>query len=138
MKELQGKWNYQSFIDLPAIVDRTQSPPEIKRAALIAAPWTPPSIMEFSTDASGNVIGSAKLGPLEFKITGSVTIATDTIPEGIELTVNVERTGTAYLLRGYFLHNSDHIVGTVVALSNDLGFQPPGSSGPFILYPVVS
>jgi hypothetical protein len=138
MKELQGKWNYQSFIALPAIVDRTQSPPDIKRAALIAAPWTPPSIMEFSTDSAGKVLGSAKLGLIEFRITGSVTIASDSIPEGIELTITVERTSTAYLLRGYFLNNSDHIVGAVVAISNDLGFQPPGSSGPFVLYPANS
>ena len=72
MKDLQGKWNYQSFCSLTAIVDRAKSPPEIKRPALIAGPWTPPSVMEFVTDASGKVTGNAKLGQLEFKIDGSV------------------------------------------------------------------
>jgi hypothetical protein len=138
MKELQGKWNYQSFVSLAAIVDRAKTPPDVKRPAFIAAPWTPPSVMELVTDASGKVAGSAKLGPYEFKISGSVRPAVDSIPEGVELVVTVESTATVYNLRGYFLTNSDHVVGTVVAISNDLGFQPAGTSGPFILYPVKS
>ena len=94
--------------------------------------------MEFVTDASGKVTGSAKLGPYEFKISGSVRPAFEDIPEGVELAVTVESTATVYNLLGYFLANSDHIVGTVVAISNDLGFQPAGTSGPFVLYPVKS
>jgi hypothetical protein len=39
---------------------------------------------------------------------------------------------------GYFLADSDHVVGTVVTLGNDLGWQPAGASGPFVLYPVRS
>lgn len=144
MKELQGKWNYQSFCSFAAVVDRTTSRPDEKRPALVAGPWTPPSVMEFVTDAAGKVTGSAKLGPIEFKITGSVTPAVDgiperaanSLPEGVELVVTVESKGAVYKLRGYFLAGSDHIVGTVVAISNDLGFQPAGTSGPFVLYPV--
>ena len=30
MKELQGKWNYQSFVSLAAIVDRAKVPPDVK------------------------------------------------------------------------------------------------------------
>ena len=136
MKELQGKWNYQSFCSFAANVDRTKNPPDVKRPALVAGPWTPPSVMEFVTDASGEITGSAKLGPYEFKISGSVRPVVDSIPEGVELVVTVESTATVYNLRGYFLTNSDHVVGTVVAISNDLGFQPAGTSGPFVLYPV--
>lgn len=138
MKDLQGKWNYQSFCSLTAIVDRAKSPPEIKRPALIAGPWTPPSVMEFVTDASGKVTGNAKLGQLEFKIDGSVKPAADNIPEGVELVVTVERVAAVYNLRGFFLANSDHIVGTVVSIGNDLAYQPIGTSGPFVLYPVKS
>jgi hypothetical protein len=135
LSTLQGKWYYQSFVALPADVDRTKTPPDVKRPAMIAAPWTPQEIMEFATDAAGAVTGTAKLGPIEFKITGSVKPAAGPIPEGVELVVTVEKFGTTYNLRGFFLANSDHIVGTVVAISNDLGFQPPGTSGPFVLIP---
>ena len=144
MRDLQGEWNYQSFCPSPAVADRTTVPPSVRRSALAAAPWTPPSVMNFMTDAAGKITGSAKLGPLEFKITGSITPPADSIPEraasnlpeGIALLVTVESTGTVYNLRGYFLAGSDHLVGTVVAISNDLGFHPPGTSGPFVLYPV--
>jgi hypothetical protein len=138
MKEIQGKWYYQSFCQFAADVDRSKSPPEVKRPPLIAGPWTPPAVMELVTDAAGNVTGTAKLGPIEFKISGSVKPVSDKIPEGIELVVTVEKFAAVYKLRGFFLANSDHIVGTVVAISNDLGFQPDGTSGPFVLYPVKS
>ena len=136
MKQIQGKWYYQSFCQSAADVDRSKSPPEVKKPPLIAGPWTPPSIMELVTDAVGNVTGTAKLGPIDFKISGSVKPESDKIPEGIELEVTVEKFAAVYKLRGFFLANSDHIVGTVVAISNDLGFQPDGTSGPFVLYPV--
>ena len=89
MKELQGKWNYQSFCSFAANVDRTKNPPDVKRPALIAGPWTPPSVMEFVTDASCKVTGQAKLGPFEFNIGGSVKPALDGNPEGVELVVTV-------------------------------------------------
>lgn len=141
MKQIQGKWYYQSFCQFAADVDRSKTPPEVKRPPLIAGPWTsptPPAIMEFVTDAAGNVTGTAKLGPIEFKIGGSVKPGGDQILEGVELSVTVEKFAAVYKLRGFFLANSDHIVGTVVAISNDLNFQPDGTSGPFALYPVKS
>lgn len=135
MKELHGKWNYQSFASVPADVDRSKTPPTVKRPALIAGPWAPQSVMEFATDSAGNVTGSVTLGPLSGKITGSIKPAVDGIPEGIELVVTIEKTSSVYNLRGFFLEDSNHIIGSVVAISNDLGFQPVGTSGPFVLYP---
>jgi hypothetical protein len=100
--------------------------------------------MEFVTDASGKVSGSAELGPLKFIIVGSITPAVEglperaanPLPEGIDLVVTVPATGSVYNIRGFFLADSTHIVGTVVAISTDLGLQPAGTSGPFVLYPV--
>lgn len=92
--------------------------------------------MEFVTDGAGAVTGSAKLGPIDFKITGDIKPAAGPIPEGVELVVTVEKLAATYSLRGFFLVDSDHVVGTVVALANDLGFQPVGTSGPFVLFPV--
>ncbi len=149
MKKLQGKWNYQSFCSFAAVADRSAAPPtppRVARQALVAGPWAPLSVMEFETDADGKVTGSAQNGPLVFNIVGSVTPAMEGIPErgasplpeGIELVVTVPATGTEYKLRGFFLAGSNHIVGTVVALSNDLGLQPAGTSGPFVLHPATS
>ena len=102
--------------------------------------------MTFETDSSGQITGSAELGSLKFSITGSIVPAVGGIPEraasplpeGVELVVTVQATGSVYHLRGFFLEGSNHLVGTVVAISNDLGFQPAGTSGPFVLYPVTS
>ncbi|MDY3553929.1 hypothetical protein R5W24_003043 [Gemmata sp. JC717] len=140
MEPLNGSWYYQSFVALPADVVR-KVPPEIKRLPLIAAPWTPRAIMELTTDG-GKITGAAKLGTIEFKITGTVTSAAGPFPDGVqlpagvELKITVENPAATYVLRGYALEGSDHIVGTVVTLGNDLGFQPAGASGPFVLYPV--
>ena len=135
MTEIQGKWHYQSFCQFAGEVDTSKNPPEVKKLPLIAGPWAPPAVMELVKDAAGNITGTAKLGPIESKVSGSVKPTRDNIPEGIELVVTVERFKAIYKLQGFFLANSDHIVGTVVAISNDLGYQPDGTSGPFVLYP---
>jgi len=93
--------------------------------------------MELATDAGGKITGTATLGPFHFQISGSVTAAISKIPEGIELMVVVEGLPTVYNLRGFFLIDSDHIVGTVVAYGDDFGQQPAGTSGPFVLRPVT-
>ena len=148
MNQLQGNWNYQSFTSFGADVDRSQQPPDVKTPAQICAPWTLPSVMQFATDESGKVSGSATLGPIRFNITGFSNPPDNRVPSGIQLVVTVDAafaravTGidadTVYKLQGSFLKDSDHIVGTVVAISNDLGFQSDGTSGPFVLYPALS
>jgi hypothetical protein len=150
MAALNGKYNYQSFVANAAVADRSAGldvPPKVIRPPQIAAVWTPASIMEFSTDESGVVTGSASLVmrdvTLQFKIDGKITAAeapildraANPLPEGVELTITIPGTRASYRLRGYFLKDSDHVVGTVVAISGDLGLQPDGTSGPFILYP---
>ena len=143
-RALRGQWYYQSFVARPAEVDSSQTPPKVERPPLIAAPWTPRVVMELTTDADGKVTGSGTLGPFEVEITGAVTPAAGPspdgvrLPAGVELVVTVKQRGATYNLRGYFLADSDHVVGTVVSLGNDLGFQPAGTSGPFVLRPVRS
>ena len=41
-----------------------------------------------------------------------------------------------YKIRGFFLAGSDYLVGTVLAVRNDLARQPDGTSGPFVLFAV--
>jgi hypothetical protein len=133
MGALNGRWSYRSFCPLAATD---------KFPAQIAGPWTRVLVMELATEGD-KVSGSAAIGPgASLRINGSVTPAVldapggrELLPEGVELVVDGVA-GAVYNLRGFFTPGSDHIVGTVVAVSNDLGRQPVGTSGPFVLFPV--
>lgn len=144
MKTLEGQWFYQSFTSNAAFADRLAgptSPPNVLRPAQLAAPWTPRSPMEFTTDSAGVVKGSAKLGQLTVEITGEIIPvvppidghAANGLPEGIKLTVTFPQTKSVYELQGYFIESCNCIVGTVVSVANDIGLQPVGTSGPFVL-----
>ena len=145
MKTLEGRWNYLSFAAKPAEIDRSHIVPKMKEPPNLCAEWTPPSIMEFSTDDAGHVTGEASIGPIQFSIEGSVLQPTDGNRGGIDLTVTVKSIlarhlthnddDSVYRMVGSFLPNSTYIVGSVLCLSNDLGFMPQGTSGPFVLYP---
>ena len=125
-------------------MDASQTPPEVERPPLIAAPWTPRAVLELTTDAEGAVTGSGTLGPYEFEIAGAVTPAAGPSPDGVELPAGVElvvtekRSGAIDHLRGDFPADSDHVVGTVVSLGDDLGLPPAGTSGPFVFLPIRS
>lgn len=130
MTTLNGKYSYRSFT---SCIGTASTPPEI------AAPWTPPGILEAETDASGKITGtlSFPLAPgVVFDVSGSVIAPVGNIPEGIAL--KGEGLSAIYDIRGFFLTGSDHIVGTVVAIQNDVGKRPNGTSGPFYLFPVKS
>jgi hypothetical protein len=134
MMNLDGMWFYQSFCPQRG---SGESPPQI------AAPWAPPGQLHATTDAAtGKVTGTLKFPRgVELTISGSITPATDQMPEGIELTG--ENAVAAYSIRGYFIPGSAGpacgpvIVGTVVAVRNDLAKQPVGTSGPFVLFPAA-
>jgi len=92
-------------------------------------------VLEVTTDQSGRITGTLTFGPgVARTITGSVTPAAGKLPEGIEL--SGEGPSALDNLRGFFLAGSDHVVGTVVAIRNDLGKQPAGTSGPFVTFPL--
>jgi hypothetical protein len=134
MANLDGMWFYQSFCPKSGTKD---NPPQI------AAPWAPPGELQATTDATtGKVSGTLKFAPgVELAISGAITPAADGVPEGIELTG--ENPMAAYNIRGYFIPGSvgpasgPVIVGTVVAVRNDLARQPVGTSGPFVLFPAA-
>lgn len=101
----------------------------------IAAPWAPPGVLNVTTDGSGQVTGTLTFSPgVALNVTGTVTPAVNDLPEGIELTG--EGLSSINKIRGYFITGSDHVVGTVVAVQNDLAKQPVGTTGPFVLYPI--
>ena len=132
MTALNGKWSYRSFCP-------TRGTPE--REPQIAAPWSPAGVMDVVSDAAGKIYGELIFGAgqkeLRLKITGRLTPEQAGLPEGIEL-VGEGPNDSLTQLRGYFVSGTQPlIVGTVVAIKNDLALQPPGTSGPFILYPIA-
>jgi hypothetical protein len=134
MASLDGTWVYNSFCPQSGTKD---TPPQI------AAPWAPTAELQASTDAeTGKVTGTLKFpGGVELAVSGAITPAAGRLPEGIELTG--ENPMAAYNIRGYFIPGSAGpasgpvIVGTVVAVRNDLLKQPVGTSGPFVLIPAA-
>jgi hypothetical protein len=48
--------------------------------------------------------------------------------------LNGEGVGAVHKIRGFFIADSDHVVGTVVAEKGDLVKQANGASGPFVLF----
>lgn len=128
MTSINGQWHYRSFCPARGTNEKT---------AQIAAPWSPAGVMDVVTDAAGNVHGelvflAGQPNEVRLTITGAITAEKDDLPEGVEL-IGEGPFGSTTQLRGYFIAGQQ-IVGTVVALKNDLGRQPPGTSGPFLLY----
>ncbi|MGH6796133.1 MAG: hypothetical protein ACREDD_09790 [Methylocella sp.] len=129
MAQLNGRWSYRSF---RSVANGTLSPTVL--------PWAPPGELVATTDATGKITGKLTFahGWVALTVTGSVTPAAEKegLPEGIEVTG--EGLMAVYKLRGYFLDHSGHVVGTVIAVRNDLGQQPDGTSGPFALFKISS
>ncbi|WP_295583699.1 hypothetical protein [uncultured Lamprocystis sp.] len=124
MAALNGKWSCWSFCPQPGTAT---TPPQI------AALWAPPGVLEVTTDGSGQVTGTLTFAPgVALNVTGAVTAALENLPEGIELTG--EGLSAVYKIRGFFITGGKHVVGTVVAIQNDLAKQPVGTAGPFILF----
>jgi hypothetical protein len=131
MENLDGKWIYQSF--RPECGDG-------EMPAQIAVPWAGGGNFNGTTDPkTGIVSGTLAFGRgIELAISGSITPAGGHGPRGVEL--KGEGHSSLNHIRGYFIEGSPHplIVGTVVAVHNDLAKQPDGTSGPFVLYKASS
>ena len=129
MTAFNGKWLYRSFCPARGTKDREPQ---------IAAPWSPVGVMDVVSDAAGKihgalVFGAGQANEVKLQITGALTPEQSDLPEGIELTGEGPN-GSITQLRGYFVAGKQlQIVGTVVAIKNDLAKQPPGTSGPFLL-----
>jgi hypothetical protein len=125
MTSLNGKWIYRSFrsnAGTPSVV-----------------PWAPPGELSVTTDATGRIDGKLHFPAvpgLELIISGSITPAVPgKLPEGVELTGEGGHS-SINKLQGYFIVGAAEplIIGTIVAVRNDPGRQPDGTSGPFVLF----
>jgi hypothetical protein len=95
-----------------------------------------------AADTAGKVSGKLTFAPgIELAVSGSITPAAGKLPEGVDLTG--EGLSAVYRIRGFFIDGTTGpasgpvIVGTVVAIQNDLGKQPAGTSGPFVMWPAT-
>jgi hypothetical protein len=129
-QSLNGTWSYRSFRHDPITVrdDRVVGEPEL------AAAWSPPGVLEVSTAPDGRVTGTLTFTPqLVLDISGAIVPATATSPAAVALTGKGH--GSVNLIKGVFLADSDHVVGTVLCTEHDLARQPNGTAGPFVLVP---
>jgi len=129
--ELNGNWTHRSFRN----VDTAGDP-------VLAVPWAPDGALAVTTDATGSVSGQLTF-PLAQKVlsvTGQIhgpvaagVAAPWPMPASVDLHA-VTVGGTAeYRLRGWFIPNTKSIVGTVMAVKNDLAGAPDGTLGPWVL-----
>ena len=128
---LNGKWAYRSFRHDPIVLKdgAVDGSPEL------ATPWSPPGVLEVSTGEEGRVSGTLTFAPgVVLEVSGTTLPATGKAPPSVVLTG--EGLGSVNLIKGYFVPGSDHVVGTVMCTANDLGKQPVGTIGPFVLVPL--
>lgn len=127
---LTGKWCYRSFRHDPIVVKdgRVDGNPQL------ATPWAPPGELDVNTDEAGEVMGTLTFAPgVALKVTGRIAPAADPLPASLEVTG--EGLSAVYKIKGFFVPGSDHVVGTVLSVANDLASQPVGTLGPFVLFP---
>lgn len=127
---LKGKWSYRSFRHDPIVMKdgKVDGNPQL------ATPWAPPGELDVDTDQQGEVTGTLTFAPgVALKVTGNITPAADKVPAFVELTG--EGLSSVNKIKGFFIPGSDHVVGTVLCMANDLAKQPVGTVGPFVLFP---
>ena len=121
-----------------SITDGGNDPPKRRKregGANLAVPWSPPGVLEATTDADGEVRGTLTFAPgVALKVSGRIVPATEHCPASVELTG--EGLSSVNRIKGYFIPGSDHVVGTIRCVANDLLKQPDGTSGPFVLFPI--
>jgi hypothetical protein len=130
---LNGKWAYCSFRADPVVVENGK----VDGHPNLAIPWAPLGKLDAETDAIGNVKGTLTFTPgVALAILGHITPATERLPPSLEVTG--EGLSAVYRIKGFFVPEGDKVVGTVLNVANDLGKQPVGTTGPFVLYQIRS
>ena len=128
---LNGKWSYRSFRHAPIVLMNGQ----VDGNPELATPWSPPGVLEVATGETGEVVGTLSFAPgIVLKVSGRIISATDKSPASIELTG--EGLSSVNKIKGFFIPGSDHVVGTIICVANDLLKQPNGTLGPFVLFPI--
>jgi len=128
---LNGKWSYRSFRHEPIVLKNGQ----VEGNPELATPWSPPGVLEVATGETGEVMGTLTFAPdVALKVSGKIIPATDKCPASVELTG--EGLTSVNKIKGFFIPGSDHVVGTIMCVANDLSKQRNGTVGPFVLFPM--
>lgn len=128
---LNGSWYYRSFRHDPIVVDNG----EVVGEPELAVPWSPRGILLARTGADGTVSGTLTFAPgVALEVSGSVVPATDTSPASLVLTG--KGLGSVNRIKGFFIPESGHVVGTILCAEHDLLKRPNGTVGPFVLMPI--
>jgi len=128
---LNGKWSYRSFFHDPIVVKDGK----VEGNPNLATPWSPPGILDVVTSETGDVMGTLTFKEgVALKVLGRIIPPTDKSPASVELTG--EGPSSVNRIKGFFIPGSDHVVGTIMCVENDLMRKPNGTLGPFVLLPV--
>lgn len=128
---LNGSWHYRSFRHDPIVVrdGKVVGEPDL------GVPWAPRAVLLARTDADGRVSGTLTFSPgIVLEVAGSVAPATDNAPASVTLTG--KGLGSVNRIKGFFIPESGHVVGTILCTEHDLLKQPNGTAGPFVLVPI--
>jgi hypothetical protein len=128
---LSGRYSYQSFRNMPFEVKDGQPVPYPS----LAQPWTPPGVLDVKTDPATDEV----TGTLDFGNGAVLSVSGRVMPAGGRLPAGFELTGTlgdaVYQIRGWFVPEANRLVGTVLALANDLAKAPDGTAGYLVGWP---
>jgi hypothetical protein len=128
---LKGRWSYRSFRHDPIAVKDGH----VEGNPKLAIPWSPPGVLDVDTNEAGEITGKLKFSEeVVLDIKGRVIPATDKEPTSVELVGQFQ--SSVNRLKGFFIPGSNHIVGTILSIADDLAKQPVGTAGPFVLFPI--
>ncbi|MCY2967202.1 MAG: hypothetical protein NT069_26800 [Planctomycetota bacterium] len=139
LPDFQGRWIYRSFRPREGAPSRPDpknptGPSLPPRPADLVANWAESATLDVTTDSAGAVSGTLTIipGQLVLKVTGHVTPGDGgRILPGIQLIGEVGNSKNT--IRGYFIPDTNVIVGTVLATQGDPALAPDGTAGPFVL-----
>jgi hypothetical protein len=128
---MKGKWAYRSFRHEPIALKNGQ----VEGNPELAIPWSPPGILDVNTGDSGDVRGTLSFATgVVLDVSGKIKASSDKCPASVELIG--EGFYSVNKIKGFFIPGSDHVVGTIMCLTNDLLRLPNGTLGPFVLFPL--
>jgi hypothetical protein len=138
---LLGTWNHQSFLVKPTPEEWNAEPD----TAVTAEKWAK-GTLTISESADNEVLGELVFPPgITLSIQGKIHPATETLPAVLEATGKVVTAGVPeaiYQITGWIIFDSvkeiarPSIHGSILAVTTDLGGEPSGTVGSFVLRPV--
>lgn len=137
---LIGTWNHQSFLVEPTSEEWDALP----RTAVTAGKWAK-GTLTISESADGQVLGELVFPRgIILSVRGKIRPGTETLPAVFEATGKVTSAGVPdaeYQLMGWIIFDPikeiarPTIRGSILAVTPDLGGEPSGTVGSFVLRP---